>query len=116
MAQGFPPRSSAGECGRLVIAITASSYRECDLSSMKNVEHSPGYLARIREFEVLAADTEDLEMVGILRRLVLAYREVVRSEACGTGRIDVAQEMAEARPIAGPKEPTAAPTQTLTRG
>jgi hypothetical protein len=84
---GFGPvsrrRYGAGERGQIVIAITASIYRQCDLSRMKNVEHSSAYSARIREFEVLAADTEDLEMVAILRRLALAYREVARSEVCG---------------------------------
>jgi hypothetical protein len=83
---------------------------------MKNVEHSAGYLTRIRELEVLVADTEDLEMVAVLRRLVLAYREIARSEVCGAGRIDVAEDTGEARPIGGSKESAAAQTQALTRG
>jgi hypothetical protein len=99
-----------------VIAITASSYRECDLKWMKNIEHSAGYLTRIRELEALVADTEDLEMVAVLRRLVLAYREIAHSEVCGAGRIDVAEDTREVRPIGGPKESTEAQTQALTRG
>jgi hypothetical protein len=82
---------------------------------MKIVDHPPGYLARIREFEGLAADTENREMVAILRRLVLAYREVARIEICGAGRNEMAKGMAEARKIAASHEPAAGRRQALTR-
>jgi hypothetical protein len=56
---------------------------------MQNLQQPSSYQVRIREFEVLAADTDDLEMVGILRRLALAYREVARSEICGAVRSEI---------------------------
>jgi hypothetical protein len=65
-----------------VTAVTAVSVTECDSDGMKTFDHPPSYLARIREFEALAADTTSPEMVGVLRRLVRAYREVARNEIC----------------------------------
>jgi hypothetical protein len=99
-----------------VIAITAHCNRKCNFYCMKNVEHSVGFFARIRELDILAAATDDIEMLGILHRLVLAYREVARSEVCGVRRTCVVKRMVATRAIAGPSDSAAARTQALTRG
>jgi hypothetical protein len=99
-----------------VIAITAHCNRKCNFYRMKNVNHSAGCGARIREFEILAADTDDLEMVEILRRLALAYREAARSEVCDARRSGGVDCMVATRALAWRSVSAAAPTQALTRG
>jgi hypothetical protein len=83
---------------------------------MRKFNHPPSYLARIREFEVMAADTKSLEMIGVLRRLVIAYREVARSEMCNGARKDFASARSEPRPAVVARGTVPAQIQALTRG
>lgn len=100
----------------VVIGVTAARLLTCDMCEMKKFDPPPSYLARIREYEVMAADTASREMVGVLRRLVLAYREVARSEMCGGARTNFTAARSEPRPAPVARGTVPAQIQALTRG